>query len=475
MTRRSRLVLGAAGGTCAWMLVPAAASAHGLVGKSDLPIPRWLFAWAAAIVLVASFVALATLWPKARFQAAPERAVGCYPRWLEPICGTLGVGLLAGVVYAGLAGHQEATANVLPTWIYVVFWIGLPFASFLFGDVFRAFNPWRAVARCAAWLAGLVRRGRAVPAALTYPARLGRWPAVAGLLGFAWLELVYVNKDVPHTLAILALAYAAVQLVGMSAYGIETWTSRADAFAVYFNLFARLSWLRWADGRIYRRPPFVGVTQLEPMAGTAALLATMIGSTSFDGLSVGSVWVGSGNLFGRLQDLFVDLGTGIQTANELAGSVGLAGMILLIAGLYRVGVVGMRSLGGGHGTAELSGRFVHALVPIALAYLVAHYFSLLVYQGQAMGYLMSDPLGDGSNLFGTANASIDYTVVPANTVWYVQVAALIIGHVAGLTLAHDRALAVYQRAREATQSQYWMLAVMVGFTSLGLWILSATQ
>jgi hypothetical protein len=145
----------------------------------------------------------------------------------------------------------------------------------------------------------------------------------------------------------------------------------------------------------------------------------------------------------------------------------------LIAGLYRCGAAGMHDVDPTHPTGELTARFAHTLVPIALAYVVAHYFSLLAYQGQAVDYLVSDPLGNGSNLFGTAAMGIDYTWVTATGIWYVQVGALVLGHVAGLTLAHDRALATYREPRTATRSQYWMLAVMVAFTSLGLWLLSA--
>ena len=131
----------------------------------------------------------------------------------------------------------------------------------------------------------------------------------------------------------------------------------------------------------------------------------------------------------------------------------------------------MRSIGGALDRASWRGAFAHTLIPIALAYVVAHYFSLLAYQGQAMASLVSDPLGDGSDIFGTASTTIDYNVITATGIWYVQVAALVLGHVAGLTLAHDRALVVYRRVRDATRSQYWMLAVMVAFTSLGLWLL----
>ncbi|MGI8559559.1 MAG: fenitrothion hydrolase [Solirubrobacteraceae bacterium] len=453
----------------ALLIAPAGALAHGLVGKTDLPIPRWLFAWAAAVVLVVSFVALATLWPKPRLAQIRERGLTRVPRLLEPLCGLIGIGLFCVVVYAGFAGKQEATANLAPTWIYVIFWVGLAFASFLFGDVFRAFNPWRALARAVASVLPVKSE------AMVYPVWLGRWPAALGIFGFAWLELVYTNKDAPETLAVLALAYAAVQLVGMVIYGIEVWSDRADAFSVYFGLLARLSPLRWSGGELSLRPPFVGIADLEILPGTVALLAVMIGSTSFDGFSVGSVWVGSGQLFSDLQGVFTGAGVSIQTADEIASTVGLLAMIGVVAGLYRLGIAGMHSIRGAHTTQELAGRFAHSLVPIAAAYVAAHYFSLLAYQGQALGYLASDPLGTGSDLFGTASSSIDYNLVASNVIWYVQVAALVIGHAAGLTLAHERALLTYTRASEATRSQYWMLAVMVAFTSLGLWILSSTQ
>lgn len=118
---------------------------------------------------------------------------------------------------------------------------------------------------------------------------------------------------------------------------------------------------------------------------------------------------------------------------------------------------------------------MHTLVPIAAAYAIAHYFSLLVFQGQAIAHLGSDPLGNGANVLGTARDGIDYAVIGAKGIWYGQVAALVVGHVGGLALAHDKALATYQNVRQATRSQYWMLVVMVGFTSLGLWLLSVVS
>jgi hypothetical protein len=449
--------------------LPEPALAHGLVGRQDLPIPRWLFAWGAALVLIVSFVALAVLWPQPRLQEPGGRRVLRVPRALDPVCGAIGVVLFAAVVYSGFAGTQTATANLAPTFIYVLFWVGLTVASLVFGDVFKAFNPWRAVARAAGWLTARISRGP-MPEPMAYPERLGYWPAAAGILGFAWIELAYSNRDDPSTLAVLALAYAAVQLVGMSLYGIESWERRGDAFAVYFRLFSTLSPLHWRGGELEVRRPLAGTPSIEVLPGTIALLATMIGSTSFDGFSQGSAW---SSVAPDLQARFVDVGLNQQAALEAAFTVGLLGATLVVGGVYRLGVLGMRSVERGHSVRELAGGFVHSLVPIALAYVVAHYFSLLAYQGQATAYLASDPLGDGSDIFGTASSSIDYGVISATGIWYVQVGALVIGHAVGLTLAHDRALAVYDRVREATRSQYWMLAVMIGFTSLGLWLLSA--
>jgi hypothetical protein len=340
----------------------------------------------------------------------------------------------------------------------------------LAGDVFRAFNPWRAVARAIAWVSRIVSRGDA-PAPLPYPSWLGRWPAVVGILCFAWLELVYANRDDPSQLAIIALVYAAVQLVGMGLYGIDAWTRHGDAFSVYFNLFSRLSPLEWRGTALFGRRPVAAATQIDLVPGTVAMLCTMIGTTTFDGFSQGPFW---SKLAPHLQQRFLDAGLTSEHALEAAFTVGLVVAVLFVASIYRLGVIGMHSVGGGFSSSDLAGRFVHSLVPISLAYVVAHYFSLLAYQGQALSYLASDPLGNGSNIFGTASSAIDYSVISATGVWYVQVGALVLGHVAGLTLAHDRALALYSRATQATRSQYWMLAVMVGFTSLGLWLLSAS-
>ena len=451
------------------LAIPATASAHGLVGKQDLPIPRWLFAWAAAIVLVVSFAGLAVLWPRPRLQSVRERQLVRLPLIVDALCGLLGVAAFAFLIYAGLAGEQDPQRNILPTSVYVLLWVGLPVASLLAGDVFRAFNPWRAIARLVGWVTARLRRGDP-PDPLPYPERLGYWPAALGLLAFTWVELAYVNRDEPSALAILALAYAGVQLVGMSLYGVRAWCDRADAFGVYFGLFARLSPFRGHGGRLSLRVPLGGAPPLPTLPGVVALLCVMIGSTSFDGFSLGGAWRPLGN---GLRDAAVGLGASEPVALELSMTIGLLGGVVVVAALYWLGIEGVRGVTGGR-ARELARTFAHTLIPIALAYVIAHYFGLLSYQGQAIVYLASDPLGDGSDLFGTATRGIDYGWTSATTIWYVQVAMLVTGHVCGLILAHDRAIACWSDPRVALRSQYWMLAVMVCFTCLALWLLSGS-
>ena len=209
------------------------------------------------------------------------------------------------------------------------------------------------------------------------------------------------------------------------------------------------------------------------MPGTVALLAVIIGSTSFDGMRENQWWT--------------DIALDIQgVARGRSGSARRPGWRSPTRSAcsavirHRRAAVLVRRAGDAHGrptrypARDLARRFAHSLVPIAFAYVLAHYFSFLAYQGQAVGVPGVRPARARA---GTCSApptsTIDYTVVSANGIWYVQVGALVIGHVAGLVLAHDRALVVFEDPKRATRSQYWMLATMVAFTSLGLWLLSS--
>ncbi len=439
--------------------------AHGLVQRSSLPIPEWLFGWAAAAVLCVSFVALAVLWPKPRLEDPGWRplpgGLGALvgSRAVEVVGGVIGVAMLALVIVAGYFGPDTPLDNFAPTFVFIIFWVGLVFVSVLLGDVFRLLNPWRALGR-------VVFRGREPRA---YPERLGRWPATVGLFVFTWIELASGWGEEPATLATAVLLYTVLTLGAIAVYGVEPWIRHGETFSVYFNLFARLSVFETRDRVVGVRPLLGGLPRLDPVPGTVALVAVMIGTVTFDGLSQGQLWK---DLAVQLNDGFEALGFGLETTPKLVATVGLAIGVAIAGGFYALGIEGARSVGGGFDSEQLRRAFVHSLVPIAMVYVAAHYLTFLLFEGQSIFYLASDPFGQGWDLFGTATSAIDYGLLSQNAAWYLQVGFVVLGHVAALVLAHDRALALYGDPKLAVRSQYWMLAIMVGFTSLALWLLA---
>ena len=463
-TRRAGLAALLTGSVLA---LPDAASAHGIGGASDLPIPGWLFAWGATAVLILSFVALGVLWPKARLESMGRRPSFTLPRFLEPAAAVVGLGMTGVVVVSALAGTTDSASNLAPTFLWVALWVGVPLATVVVGDFYSALDPWRTIARAAfAFSRAMGRTPRPVRA---YPAALGRWPAAAGLVLIGWMELVWIRRDDPRALGAVILGYGAIQLAGMARYGIDVWRRHADPFAVYVHVLAHAAPVVVEDGRVSLRAPLSGLPGLAAVPGTVAVMCALIGTTSFDGLSRGTLWSKFGPDIARVGG---DLGLLPSLANQLAGTIGLALALCLVAAVYRVGVVGMRRRSRAADGRALGARFAHTLVPIAVAYVVAHYFSLVAVQGQALASLASDPLGNGANIFGTASLAVNYSLLSAGTVWAVQVIALVSGHVGGLVLAHDRALTTFSDHRRAMRSQRYMLVVMVGFTSLGLWLLS---
>lgn len=461
-----RAGLGAVAMIAAALVLPGQVFAHGLVKRADLPIPEWLFGWAAAIVLVVSFAALAVLWPSPRLEKSEWRPIPggatIGSRAVEGICGAIGVGLLALTIWAAQWGTEAPQDNFAPTFVFIIFWVGLVFASALFGDVFRAFNPWRAI--------GLVAEKLVRREPRPYPEKLGRWPAAAGLLIFTWIELASGWGEQPRELGIAVILYTVYTLAMQFVYGTESWTRYGEAFSVYFNFFSRLSIFERRDGVVGVRPFLAGLTSLEKVPGTVAVVAVMIGTVTYDGLSAGNLW--RQNLAIWINDGLTSLGFGLDPAEKLTATAGLLLGVAVVALFYHLGILGARSVGGNFDADRLRRGFVHSLVPIAMVYAMAHYLTYLVFQGQTISYLASDPLAKGWDIFGTRDAGIDYSVLSQNATWYLQVGFVVAGHVAALILAHDRALVLYGQAKQAVRSQYWMLGIMVGFTTLALWLLA---
>jgi len=457
--------------------------AHALVARKDLPIPAWLFAWGASIVLIVSFFALSAAWRTPRFEQERWRPLGAgLSRTLlsapaQVLCGLAGVFLLGFSIYAGLHGTEAPDRNFALTFIFVTAWLGLPLFSVIFGDVFRPFNPWRVVGRTIGGAFSAIAGQR--PAHLNYPERLGRWPAAIGLLAVVWLEVVYGSSGgvavglSPDTLGLAALLYSLYTLTMMALFGVEKWCQTGEIFSVYFGMFSQLGSFGIKDGRLGRRLPLSASTHWATVPGSAAVVIASIASTSFDGAQEGAFKGGVKQTFEWLAEAGLSLTTSLRVTDTIWMALCFVGVALV----YLIGVQGMSTVRGAPPLKKLRTGFAHTLIPIAFAYLVAHYFSLFVFQEQAQfTYLLSDPLGTATtDLFGTASSGIDFKLLSANAIWYVQVGALVVGHVVGLTLAHDRATAYWGDYRQAARSQYWMLAVMVAFTCFGLYLLSVAN
>lgn len=445
--------------------------AHGIGGVQDLPVPRWLFYWAGAIVLVVSFVLLGALWQR---PVLARRSAGRLLR--RPSPGSIGlarrvvqlVSLLLFVLVwlAALFGDTDPFSNLAPTWIYIAFWLGVPLLSVLFGDVWRALSPWRAIADVSVWV--IERTGRRATPLAEYPERLGRWPAAVTLGAFAALELAYSDPSSPRALAFAIALYTYVALFGMMSFGRECWCTRGEGFAVAFSYFALIAPFEIEAGRLRLRWPFAGLARSEPLPGSIAVVAVMLGSVMFDGFSRSSWWQ---DLLAKIEGPYLISRPGV--AELLVTATNVAGL-LIAAALVGLAFRAACSAAGllVDSPRDLGPEFVLSLVPIAFAYLVAHYFSLFVVQGQFLIPLVSDPFGQGRDLLGTVDYSPDLVPFSPNTVWYVQAGALVVGHVVALAIAHDRAVTIFVERRAALRSQLPMLALMVLYTVGGLWILS---
>jgi hypothetical protein len=370
--------------------------------------------------------------------------------WVLPTLGLIALLLVIGQLIPPLFGLETdpTRPTIAPVLVWVVFWLVVPFAGAVIGDWYTDINPWRTLARG-------VRIGPAERTGLLD--RLGVWPAVVILLAFTWLELVYPDSGSPVALGAAALVYSLFLLGAMAYAGRETGLAVFDAFTPYNRLFSAISPLgRRADSRLVWRGWLRALTVLPAWPGLPALVVAAIGTVTYDGASATEWFTGLVGDFGQ----------------AMAGeTLLLVGCVLAIGAAYWIASwVAARLVGAGWTASSVAARFAHTLVPIALAYALAHYLTLIIFEGQQLISAVSDPFALGWDLFGTADRKIDFFITSAEPVWYAQVAVIVTGHVLGVILAHDRALKDF--GREAVRSQYAMLLLMVALTTLGLLILA---
>ena len=258
----------------------------------------------------------------------------------------------------------------------------------------------------------------------------------------------------------------------MSIWGVDSWMRYGETFSVYFSLIGRIGPLKRSNGHMVLRWPFSGLVRYDPPVGIVLFVSIMIGVVSFDGLQEGPVWSRIGP---ELQTVFTRIldDTGARLLSE---SLGLVITIAIIWGFYRAGIetirYATRKTEKPYSAAKIAQQFAPSLIPIGIAYLGAHFITLLLIEGQSIVSLISDPLGFGWNLFGTQSSGINIGLIGAENTWYLQVSLIVSGHIAGLALAHNRALELWSDPKLATRSQFGMLAIMVSLTSFALWLLA---
>jgi hypothetical protein len=454
------------------------AQAHGFGQRYDLPLPLTLYLCAAALTVTLSCVMLALFVQPRRRDGEARVDLLAYPatRWIAAPAFVALVRFSAVLVYGlllvvGFIGNQDAFHNIVPITVWALWWVGLGYASVLLGDVWRIANPLETIFAAAERAYAFATRGKRLSRQWPVPPWVEVWPALGLYLLFLWMETAWDGSDVPARIAAAMLLYSALVWAGMVAYGREEWLQHGEAFTRVFGLIARFAPIRvqLADRRIVAlelRPYSVGLLAREPVSRSEMALAiTILAAVSFDGFLDTPAWA-------ALNDAFATdapEATALRTAALVAAPLIFLSIYIAFCRLIAWSGAGAS---GGERTARIAGLFVLTLVPIAIAYQVAHYLSFLVTAGQYAIALVSDPFGWGWNLFGTANHLVRPNIVGARMVWLVSLGVIVAGHVAALYLGHLLSMREFADRRAATRSEWPMLVLMVGYTMLSLWIIA---
>ena len=395
-------------------------------------LPTGLYIAGGALAVALSFAVMALL-PAGLLFLKMEKPVSREPKRWPSVVAFL---LLCLLLACGWFGSRDPLDNPLPLTVWTLWWVGFTFLCALVGDLWRHANPWR-------WLA---RRGGST--------KLGYWPAGALLLGFAWFELIYPAPFDPAILAVVVLGYFVLTAACVWIFG-EQWLARGEAFGVFFGIIGRLA------------PPWRRLLAGEALpASLTVFVLVALASVSFDGLSRTFWWLG---LIGENP-----LEHPGRSAVMLPNTIGLLSTAVAFLLFYSSSVKAGALLSGAEDPGY--GYYVLSIVPIAFGYHFAHYFPTFLVDAQYAIRAFSDPLERGWDLFGTRDLHVrtsflaDHASVTA--IWNVQVAVIVLAHVAAVLVAQVLALRRHPSARTALASQVPMTGLMVGYTILGLWLLS---
>mgnify|MGYP001207019638 CR=1 FL=1 len=484
--------------------------AHGFGERYDLPIPINYFLLGAAGAVAVSFFVIGWFMRHGAQNSEYPRLNLFKWKWAIQIGNILSVFgrfisviLLIVTVYAGLFGVHEPLDNFAPTFVWIIWWVGIGYISAFLGNIWAVLNPWYVIFRWAEIFLGINRRH-----ILPWPKKLDSWPALMLFFLFAWVENVYSGAAQPFNLAILIILYSIFTFTGMTLFGKHVWLKNADPFFVLFSLFARFSptevrviknnnynnvcenctlgcfqnsdlpdcvdcYECWENSekilkQFSLRPWSVGLSRGERVTpALAAFHITALATVTFDGFAETPAWVSIQTLVWNLISYLPGRTSAtIETLGILIIPIVFALVYIQVCRLVSKVSAGQMS----HKAVSLS--FVFSLVPIALAYNLSHYLSFILISGQQILSLLSDPLGIGWNIFGTANHKVNIAVIDARFAWITSVVSIVLGHIISVFIAHVISLRRTTSNKIAVRSQYPMLALMVFYTVISLWIVA---
>jgi hypothetical protein len=452
--------------------LPAAAQAHSFGTPYTLPVPLWIYAYGCAATLILTFALLAwfrddPIGPAPVARAPGGRVPSSLLWWLR----TGAMACLMLTIGAGFAGSADPNDNIAMTMFWILFLLGLAWLSLITGNIFALANPWALavdfIERCGIDLS---------KPRIGWPGCFGRWPAFLLYLALIFLELFGGGR--PETLAWALIAYSLILLGGAWLFGKATWFARGDPFTIYFETIGRLApveYRREPDGAwtVHLRTPLLGAIDARPGdMGMVLFILLLLSSTAYDGLHDTELWMSLfwTNALTWLLPLWGgDLGKaqeGLMGAYRVWRWAGLLVFPFLYLALYLLALrIGRWLTPAVPPAREAAWIFAFTLVPIGIAYNLAHYAAFFVVQVERLPALISDPLGKGSSGLGVPALNM-------GLIWHAQVAAILLGHAAGVWLAHLLALRTIGPERGAILGQLPLLVLMVAYTIFGLWILS---
>ncbi|HEY0239552.1 MAG TPA: hypothetical protein VGC37_12990 [Friedmanniella sp.] len=428
---------------------------HGIASRHDLPLPFSFVVVGAGVALLVSFVVLGVAWKRPRFATVGGVALPRLTRFVDApatraVTRVLVLLLFAWIGLALFAGRDLLT-NPVFGFVFVWMWVGLVPLSLLLGPFWRAVNPLRTLHRLLCAIARTDPREGLTP----MPTWAGLWPGALHLAAFTWLELVQPDRTTLPVLRVWALAWLVVVVLGAIVFG-ERWFAASDPFEVYSWTVARLSPWHQTGDVVRLVNPLAGLTAWRPPPGAVGVVSVLLGSTAFDSFTNTSWWLRT------VQSSAVP--------SILWATGGLLVMILIVLVTFTAAAGWMARYG--DRSARAYARLMSgSLVPIVIGYAVAHYFTLLLVEGQRVVLNLSDPLGRGWNVFGTRGWAVDASIFDHPTaIAVVQLLAIVVGHVLGVVAAHEKAVTLLP-ARSALRGQWPMLVLMVGYTCAGLVLL----